>query len=49
MAEAAVKQLHAACEGGQVAAIRQLLDGGVPVDALDADGRTPLHTAIENK
>jgi len=45
MAEAAVKQLHEACEGGQIALVRQLLDGGVPVDALNVD-RTPLHTAI---
>ena len=43
-----MRQLHDACEGGQVAAIRQLLDGGVPVDAFYL-GRTPLHTAIANK
>jgi ankyrin repeat protein len=48
MAEnAAVKQLHAACRFGQVATIRQLLSGGVPVDALDGLGQTPLHTAIQ--
>ena len=44
-----MKQLHEACIGGQVATIRQLLDGGVPVDALDEDGRTHLHKAIEYK
>jgi ankyrin repeat protein len=49
MAEEAVEQLHEACRGGQVATIRQLLDGGVPVDAIRAAGSTPLHTAIENK
>ena len=40
-----MKQLHEACRGGQVAAIRQHLDGGVSVDAL-IGGRTPMHTAI---
>ena len=49
MAEQAVKQLHEACEGGQVATIRQLLNGGVPVDALDENRSTPLHTAIQNE
>ena len=49
MAEEAVEQLHEACRGGQVATIRQLLDGGVPVDAHDEGGWTPSHTAIENK
>ena len=44
-----VEQLHEACRDGQVDAIRQLLDGGVPVEALDEYGMTPLHTAIENK
>ena len=46
MAQQAAKQLHQACGRGQVATIRQLLDGGVPVDALDARDCTPLHTAI---
>ena len=55
MAQQAVKQLHEACKDGQVATIRQLLDGGVPVDALyenywsSVSGKTPLHTAIKNK
>ena len=49
MAESAVKQLHVAIEHGQIDLMRQLLDGGVPVDALDGEGRTPLHTAIRNK
>ena len=49
MAQQAVKQLHEACKGGQVATIRQLLDGGVPVDALGVNGWTPLHTAIQNE
>ena len=50
MAEQAVKQLHEACKGGQVATNRQLLDGGVPVDALLSEGGwTHLHTAIKNK
>ena len=49
MAQQAVKQLHEACRVGQVATIRQLLDGGVPVDALNALGDTPLHTAIQNE
>jgi len=49
MAQQSMEQLHEACRGGQVAAIRQLLDGGVPVDALNALGRTPLHTAIHYK
>ena len=44
-----MKQLHEACCRGQLATIRQLLDGGVPVDALCAVGRTPLHTAITFK
>jgi ankyrin repeat protein len=46
MAQQAVEQLHEACKRGQVATIRQLLDGGVPVDSQDEDGWTPLHTAI---
>ena len=42
-----MEQLHDACKGGQVATIRQLLDGGMPVDALLREGGwTPLHTAI---
>ena len=41
--------MHQACRVGQVATIRQLLDGGVPVDALNAVGWTPLHTAIRYK
>ncbi len=49
MAEEAVEQLHRACKDGRVATIRQLLDGGVPVDAPSAAGRTPLHRAIQNK
>ena len=49
MAEAAAEELHEACRSGHVALIRQMLDGGVPVDALNFLGfgaRTPLHTAI---
>ena len=42
-------QLHDACIEGEVALIRQLLDGGVSVDALDEDGATPLHKAIIHK
>ena len=49
MAQQAAEQLHEACKEGQVATIRQLLDGGVPVDALYRDSRTPLHTAIRYK
>ena len=45
----AVEQLHEACKDGQVATIRQLLDGGVPVEALDEYGMTPLRTAIDNE
>ena len=44
-----MKQLHQACRVGQVATIRQLLDGGMPVDSHDEDGWTPLHTAIQNE
>jgi protein involved in polysaccharide export with SLBB domain len=46
MAAQNVQQLHEACWGGQIATISQLLDGGVPVNALDEYGRTPLLTAI---
>ena len=45
----AVEQLHEACKDGQVATIRQLLDEGVPLEALDEYGMTPLRTAIDNK
>ena len=45
----AVKQLHEACRGGQLATIRQLLDGGVPADALIGHDRTPLYRAIKHK
>ena len=48
-----VEQLHGACEHGELATMRQLLDAGVSVEALNDwdgwDGRTPLHTAILNE
>ncbi len=34
--------LHAAAQGGALPFARRLLDAGVPVDALDAEGSTPL-------
>ena len=44
------RELHDACKGGHLAAIRQLLDLGVSVEAqssLSEDPWTPLHTAVQ--
>ena len=38
-------RLHRAADAGDVAAIAGLLAGGLPIDARDADGRTPVMAA----
>jgi len=42
---AAYRGLHAAAQRGDVAAIDKLVASGAPLDARDAQGRTPLHVA----
>jgi ankyrin repeat protein len=38
-------RLHEAARGGDVAGIERLLAAGLPIDAQDADGRTPVMVA----
>jgi hypothetical protein len=45
--EAAITGLGAAARAGDIAAVRALLRRGVPVDAVDAQGATPLQRAVE--
>jgi serine/threonine-protein phosphatase 6 regulatory ankyrin repeat subunit A len=40
--------LHAACANGQINVVRLLLDYGVEVDAVSAQGNTSLHVACLN-
>ena len=40
--------LHAACASGQLSVVRLLLDYGVEVDAVSAQGNTSLHVACLN-
>ena len=40
--------LHAACANGQISVVRLLLDYGVEVDAVSAQGNTSLHVACLN-
>jgi len=42
---AAYQGLHAAAQRGDVAAITRLLRSGAAIDAIDGNGRTPLHVA----
>jgi ankyrin repeat protein len=42
---AAYRSLHAAAQRGDVAAIDKLVASGAPLDARDAQGRTPIHVA----
>jgi len=46
-AEQDVDQLHRACRDGKLDEIRQLLDAGVSVEALNEFDSTPLQTAIQ--
>jgi len=39
-------RLHHAAEAGDLAAVRDLLDRGWPVNAFDELGKTPLHYAV---
>ena len=39
-------RLHEAAAGGDLGAIASLLAGGLPIDARDPDGRTPLMRAV---
>ena len=40
------KKLHTAAAAGRVGEVRQLLAAGVPIDAAERDGRTPLMAAL---
>ena len=40
------QQLAESCRDGALQRVAALLDSGTAVNAVDADGRTPLHVAL---
>lgn len=45
-ATAGALDVFGACESGQLNLLKEVLSAGQPVDALDAQKRTPLHYAV---
>ena len=43
-----LRALHRAAASGNLSAVMQLLDGGLPVDAIDRHGMTALHHAVQS-
>lgn len=48
-AESDGSELHWYAQTGDIAAVRQLIEQGVDLDAFDELGKTPLHYAAENE
>jgi ankyrin repeat protein len=41
--------LHLAAASGRSKIVKELIDGGAPVDTQNKDGKTPLHLAGSKK